>query len=245
MEPEERVSQLALPEDRSSDWAWKQFKTTVLTLAEQSGSRRILEIGGGRRPLFSVDEVQQYRFDYTINDVDQQELERAPEGYRKACFDSAGVIPEELVGNFDLIFSKMVLEHVGNGQQYFQNVCQLLAPGGVGIAFHPTLYCPPFVVNRLLPEDLSARILRFFFPYRNPEAVPKFPARYSWCFSTQSHVQRVRELGFQDVVIVPFYGTRYFSKIPGLATVDRALTRLARKRDVRWVSSFAFTLTFR
>src|SRR5687768_17515997 len=70
MKPSERVSQLPLPEDRSAEWAWNRFKTTVLTLAEQGGSRRILEIGGGRRPLFSMEEVQRHGFDYTINDVD-------------------------------------------------------------------------------------------------------------------------------------------------------------------------------
>ena len=245
MAPQDRVKALDLPTDRSSDWAWNRFKTSVLALAQQRGTRRILEVGGGRRPLFSMEEVKEHHFDYTINDVDEGELKRAPEGYRKACFDSAGVAPEELTGTFDLIFSKMVLEHVGDGERYFQNVAKLLAPGGVGVAFHPTLYCPPFVLNRLMPEELSARVLRAFFPYRNPEAVPKFPARYSWCFSTEAHAERIRSLGFEEVVIVPFYGTSYFKKIPGLAALDRMTTRHAKIRDMRWLSSFAYTLTFR
>ena len=45
----------------------------------------------------------------------------------------------------------------------WSNVCALLAPGGVALAFHLMLYAPPFVVNWLAPEVLTAPILRFFF----------------------------------------------------------------------------------
>ena len=46
----------------------------------------------------------------------------------------------------------MVFEHVEDGQRAWANLYQLLAPGGVALAFVPTLYSVPFVINWLLPD---------------------------------------------------------------------------------------------
>ena len=46
----------------------------------------------------------------------------------------------------------MLAEHVPDGYRFHSNLFELLKPGGVAFHFMPTLYSPPFVINRLLPE---------------------------------------------------------------------------------------------
>ena len=57
----------------------------------------------------------------------------------------------------------------------YRNIAKLLRPGGVFVNLIPTLYAPPFVLNRLLPEQISARVLRWSMPHRNDSEVPRIP----------------------------------------------------------------------
>jgi hypothetical protein len=122
----------------------------------------------------------------------------------------------------------------------------LLAPGGVALAFHPTLYSPPFVVNLLVSEGVSSRLLRLFFPSRHDGDYPKFPARYEMCFGMPSRVApALREAGFSEVLVAPFFGHRYLRSVPVVRDVEGALHRLAERRDWRAFASYAYTLARR
>ena len=161
-----------LTEKRSSDWAWEHYKETILKLASLTQARVVLEIGGGRWPLFSAEEIGQAGISYVVNDISESELALAPTYVEKVCFDIAKPIGDEhqhLLGTVDLMFSQMVFEHVSDALLAYQNVHALLAPGGLCLNFHPVLYSAPFVVNWLLPEELSSKLLRLFFPNRRPD----------------------------------------------------------------------------
>ena len=114
-------------------------------LARILHAHRLLEVGGGRDPLFKADELKALGIEMTINDISQTELDVLPASYHKACFDVAGDISAvaHLRDSFDLAFSRMVFEHVADGQRAWSNLYQLLAPGGVALAFVPTLYALP------------------------------------------------------------------------------------------------------
>ena len=75
-----------------------------------------------------------------------------------------------------------VMEHVRDAERAWANMADLLAPDGVALAFHPTLYAPPFVINWLIPDRLTAPVLKFFFDDRHDGEFPKFPARYNPVF---------------------------------------------------------------
>ena len=81
----------------------------------------------------------------------------------------------DLRGIFDLAFSRMVFEHVADGQRAWNNLYELLAPGGVALAFIPTLYSFPFVVNWLLPDDVAAKIVKLLYRNRTDDEDPVFP----------------------------------------------------------------------
>jgi SAM-dependent methyltransferase len=238
----------------SEGWAWDNYQPTVLALAQacrnsgrvHHGRVSLLEIGGGRGPLLSPAEAEAAGVDLTVNDIDARELSLAPAEFNKAQFDVAGEIDPSWEGRFDLIISRMVFEHVRDAPRAWANMRRLLAPGGVALAFHPTLYAPPFVINRLLPESATARVLRFFFPNRHDEGYPKFPARYEMCFSDPAKVEPIlARCGFSQVLIAPFWRHGYFRHIPLLREVDAALQHLAEKNDWRALTTYAYMLARR
>lgn len=225
--------------DVTSRDAWQNYKQIVLEL---SRGRKVLEVGAGRRPLFSEQEIRDYNIDYHANDAYESELARIDFEVETHVFNMCADVPEALKGQFDFIFSKMVQEHVPDGASFYRNIGLLLKDGGFCLNFHPTLFSLPFVINVILPEATSRRVLRFFFPHRNDDEIPKFPATYAYCYSGPRNVQRVRDRGFSNVRIIPFYHHRYFEKIPLLRQIDDAISALARRRSWRWLSSYAYTV---
>jgi SAM-dependent methyltransferase len=239
--------------DCSEGWAWENYRSAVLTLAQVGRASRgtdervrMLEIGGGRGPLLRPSEAATAGIAVTVNDIDARELAMGPAEFTKAQFDIAGEVDPAWRGQFDLIVSQMVMEHVRDARRAWTNMANLLAPGGVALAFNPTLYAPPFVVNRIFPDALTARVLRLFFPTRHDGDYPKFPARYDLCFSDSKKLDPIlKSCGFSETLIAPFWGHGYFRHIPGLREVDAAIQRLAEARDWRWLSTYAFTLARR
>jgi hypothetical protein len=139
------------------------------------------------------------------------------------------------------MFSQMVFEHVSDSYQAYRNIYRLLSPGGVCLNFHPVLYSLPFVVNWMLPEQLSARLLHFFFPYRGPDKVPKHPAKYDHCWVSRSEQERLRSIGFRNVSQVPFWYHNYFRNIPGLYQADTTITKFAERKNWTALASFCYT----
>ncbi len=234
-----------LNQKRRSDWAWKNYKDTLWKLALLIKARRVLEIGGGRWPLFSIEEVTQAGFSYVVNDISESELALAPPYYEKACFDISKPLGEEhkaLLGTVDLMFSQMVFEHVSDATRAYQNIHDILAPGGICLNFHPVLYSIPFVVNWLMPEVISSQILRFFFPNRRPDEVPKHPARYDLCVIRKSIRNRLSAIGYRHVSQVPFWYHDYFMNIPGVFQLDRAAASLADRNNWTSFASFSYTM---
>lgn len=241
----------ALGYDSRELWAWDFYKPSVLALAEHCRAAgrhkgalvRMMEIGGGRGPLLAPHEAHAAGVACTVNDISERELSLGPPDFAKAVFDVAGDIDPSLHGRFDLVISRMVMEHVRDAPRAWANIAALLAPGGVALAFHPTLYAPPFVINHLAPERMTAPLLRLFFSDRHEGDFPKFPARYELCRADPGIVQpALRAAGFSEVLSAPFWGDRYFRGIPGLRAASDALSALAEARDWRLLASYAYTL---
>ncbi len=236
----------------ATDWSGVNYKASVLALGEvcresgrqEGGLVRALEIGGGRTPLLTASEAAAAGVAYTVNDISQRELDLAPPEFAKARFDVGGEVDQSRHGQYDLIFSKMVMEHVRDAPRAWENMARLLAPGGIAFAYHPTLFAPAFVLNLLLPERLSAPLLKRFQPHRNDSEYPKFPAYYNLCRAKQSLVEpALRRAGFREVFSIPFWGdVGYFRKIPGAREVSAAFTSFAEERDWRYVADYAYTI---
>src|SRR3984893_3842077 len=205
--------------EHSEGWAWANYERVVRHLAEAAGAKKLIEIGGGRDPLFGRAALRELGAELTVHDISPVELAALPKGYRTACFDIAGDLsPKEIArGGYDLAFSRMVFEHVADGQRAWENLFRLLAPGGIGLAFVPTLYAFPFVANWLLPDDFAARIVKLLYKNRTDDEDPVFPARYSWTVASEQTVSTiVSKSVYGDAIVLPFCAHCYYPPLaPG------------------------------
>jgi SAM-dependent methyltransferase len=238
-----REAMASLGVEHSEAWAWANYENVVRHLAEATGAKRLIEIGGGRDPLFGREQLAQLGAELTVNDISPAELAALPKGYRTACFDIAGELSAEEVarGGSDLAFSRMVFEHVADGERAWANLFRLLAPGGIGLAFVPTLYAFPFVVNWLLPDDFAARVVKLIYKNRTDDEDPVFPARYSWTVASEKKIApMLSAIGYREAMVVPFYGHGYYQPFPVLRDLHAKFTETARARDWRFFASYAY-----
>ena len=238
------VTDLGYPSDWI--WAWDNYKKTIVELSHERRLLRHLEIGGGRDPLFLPDEARAHGFDITLNDISAHELSLAPASYAKIECDIASPGGAAILGEgrYDIAYCRMVMEHVPDVAAMWRNIGAVLAPGGVALSFFPTLYAPPYLLNRIIPESVSRRLLEAVFPDRKQHGDnPKFPAYYDYCFSDERKiVPMLQAAGFSDVLVLPFWGYSYFWKFPGIKQIDAAFNRIAQKHGWRAVSSFAYVI---
>jgi SAM-dependent methyltransferase len=228
------------------NWAWDNYKRSILEMSRRKALVRHLEIGGGRDPLFLPDEAEAYGLSVTLNDISAHELSLAPQGYATVQCDIAGRDAPAILGaeRYDLAYSRMVMEHVPDVPRMWRNMACALKPGGVAFSFFPTLYAPPYVINRVIPEKLSRWLVEKAFPDRADDGDnPKFPAYYNYCFSSEEKIlPMLKDAGFSGACVLPFWGYSYFSKFPGVRELDAAFADLARRRGWRAVSSFAYVV---
>jgi SAM-dependent methyltransferase len=229
--------------EHSDVWGWDNYTRVIRHLAATYGARRLLEIGGGRSPHFAPAELADMGVELTVNDISANELVRLPAVYRTACFDVAGNLSKSGVqpNTYDLAFSKMVFEHVADGERAWRNLHQILAPGGVGIAFLPTLFALPFVLNKVLPDAIAERLIKLVNNERNDETSPVFPARYSKSYAIERWLRPMfGRIGYRDAMIVPFYGHVYYRRFPIVRDIHAQFTKLARAKDWRLFTSYAY-----
>lgn len=226
----------------NSNEAWSNSFAYLESLIHNNRIRRVLEVGGGANPTFPLDFVVRHGLEYTVLDISADELAKAPQGYLKVQADITSptlVLP----GGYDLVFSKMLAEHVKCGETFHRNVHRLLVPGGMAFHFFPTLYAPPFVVNRLLPERLAEKVLHLFQSGRSKEGRhAKFPAYYSWCRGPMSsQIKRFESLGYRLEEYIGFFGhDGYYGKFPRIMKVHRFVSNWLVRHPVPWLTSFAY-----
>lgn len=225
-----------------SEQAWENVTSHVENLILANGAKRILEVGGGANPSFSLEFVKKHGLEYSILDISATELAKAPDGYLKVEADITDyglTLPTE----YDLIFSRMLAEHVRDGKCFHQNVYRLLAKGGTAFHFFPTLYAPPFVVNRLLPETLAEKILHLLQPGREQDGKhAKFPAYYSWCRGPLAkQIKRFESLGFTVTEYIGYFGhAAYYAKIPLYYAFHQRLSAWLVRHPIPHLTSFAY-----
>ena len=204
-------------------WAWENYQPVVKALSRRLGLKRLCEIGGGRNPLLSLEEVRALGASYAVNDISAGELALVPDGFATACFDVAGdraALPT--AQSFDLVFSRMVFEHVqdvATRPGATSTICWRRASSPLPSS-PPSIRCP-FLVNRLVPEWLSGAIVGRLYPHRDRNGlVPQFKAYYDHCVSREAAIRAMLEgSGFADCAVIPFWGHDYYRGLPVLRDV--------------------------
>jgi SAM-dependent methyltransferase len=205
--------------------------------------KRVCEVGGGANPALPLEFVKAHGLDYTILDISPEELAKAPAGYTRVVADLCSVSPAvEHTETFQLVFSKMLAEHIVDPQAFHRNIWRLLIRDGIAVHFFPTMYAPPFVVNRLLPEALASMILRLV-DSRDRQMHRKFAAFYRWCRGPiLNQIARFEELDFQVLEYHGFFGHGYYNRIPLLKRAHDRISDLLLRHPLPLLTSYAYVM---
>ena len=223
------------------DFPPERFASAVRVASEAADTRRLLEVGAGANPLLSLDEVRQTGLtEYVVTDVSADELGKAPSGYKKVVADITNA-PTHL-GEFDLVVSRTVAEHLTSPAAFHTAVFDLLSPGGRAMHYFPTLYEPAFLANRLLPEALSDLILQRIQPHRAPGGKhEKFHAYYRWCRGpTARQLARLRHVGFEIDEYVAVFGHGYYQSVPILNRLQTGVAEWLSRHPVAGLTAYCW-----
>jgi SAM-dependent methyltransferase len=230
--------------------AWRNGEPALRAFVEEWATShpraRICEIGAGANPVLGADTVTVH--DYVVIDIDAGELAKCRAGISRVQADIAA--PDFTPpGQYDLVISNTLAEHVSDGAQFHRNVHRLLKPDGVAAHFFPTLWTLPFVLNRVVPDRLTGRLLLALQPFRSSHGMTgKFPAYYRWCRGpTRRQLRRLRRLGYRIEQYTGFFGHGYYVPMGirntrPLETLETWKTRLLLRHPIPSLTAYAFVV---
>lgn len=195
---------------------------------------RVLDVGSGKQPAINPSKKSALGLSITGLDISAAELALAPVGaYDTLIVGDAATVT--ISGEYDLIVSHTVLEHVHDTDAALANLSAALAPGGVMAHFMPCANAPFAVLNRLL-GGWSSRLLWAVYP--KSRAVAGFPAYYRNC--TPSGMRRLCEQ--QGLVVdaaIPYFCSNY-----GRFLVPLHAAELTRQLLCQWLRADNLAETF-
>jgi SAM-dependent methyltransferase len=218
---------------------WTGFEARLLDLARRHEARAVAELGGGANPVVGSPDWE-FVSERVVLDISDTELAKGPSGLEKRQVDLCGPVSER--DRYDLVFSQMLCEHLTDASSFHRNCFQMLRPGGRAVHFFPTLYALPYVVNRVVPDGLSTRLLDLVQPglRSNEGKLGKFPAYYNWCKGplpgAMAHFQSV---GFEIEAWQAAFGHSYYKRLPWLDRIEQAKARLLIRHPVNQLTTFA------
>ncbi len=205
------------PEVTYAHWSefvgWNRAGQFLLSLIERYGCRTVLEVGSGANPTLSEAQIEASHLRYISSDLDEGELAKASPRIEARCFDVEGdTLPPDLVGKCDLVFSRMVNEHIRDGKKYHANMRRLLVPNGIAVHCSASLFTLPFLANLMVPDAASDRLLKFFAA-RETFQHGKFRAYYSWCRGpTHRMISQLTRVGYDVISFRGYFGHGYYRK---------------------------------
>ena len=219
---------------------WNSFEDRLQGLIRDYQLKKVCDVGGGAHPMLPFDFVTHFGIDYSILDISGAEMSGLPSSYRAIEADISS--PHlQLSNQYDLVFTKMLAEHVRSGEQMHRNIFDLLKPGGYAVHFFPTLYAPPFVVNCLLNERFAVYAYKLFAPTHR-KLQDKFPAYYSWCFGpSRKIISRLSVIGYDIIEYWGLYGHHdYYSRVTPLKWLHEQNVRFLLKASWPYFTSYAY-----
>jgi 2-polyprenyl-6-hydroxyphenyl methylase/3-demethylubiquinone-9 3-methyltransferase len=191
------------------------FRERVLPKLLKPGLR-VLDVGGGKRPAIPLAVKQELGLHVVGLDVSESELAQAPPGaYDETMVGDVAAI--RIPGQYDLVFSRAVLEHVADPATAIANLAGVLVPGGIMAHVMPCRNAPFAILNRLLGNRTARRLLFAIFPEKQENS--GFLAYYRDCTPTRlSHT--CRKSGLEVVNLTPYYNSGYTSFFTPLYTIE-------------------------
>jgi ubiquinone/menaquinone biosynthesis C-methylase UbiE len=189
--------------------AFQVYEDTVISYMTRIFAPVILDVGGGTECCFSAFKPPGGRI--LCLDVSQQQLANNRDADELVLADATKEIPLP-DASVDLIVSRAVIEHMESPQDFFRHSYRVLKPGGCCIHVFPCKLALFAIINRLLPQTLSRKILFYFKPDSREKG--GFPAYYHKCYYTKIrkilmetgfHVKEIRHYYNQSVYFEFFF----------------------------------------
>lgn len=222
--------------------AWQDFEELLKQFIQTHEFKNILDIGGGANPILSPDYVERMGLSYSILDISEAELKKASATYHKIVKDiTANDL--KISDKFDMVFTKMLAEHIRDGERLHKNIHVLLKENGIAIHFFPTLYALPFLINKLIPEKINKCLLARIAPRDNYQHA-KFPAYYNWCTGpTPASLKRFERLGYEVLEYKGLYGhAGYYRRVPPINMLHLYLVEFLLKHPNPYLTSYAYII---
>jgi hypothetical protein len=111
-----------------------------------------------------------------------------------------------------------------------------------GLAVHcfSTLYAFPFLVNKLIPEWLSDKLLAIFNPREDYHQHAKFKAYYDMSFGpTAKMIKFFSTIGYEIVDYTGYFGHPYYKRIPPIDAIERVKAKWLVKHPVPFLTSYS------
>jgi SAM-dependent methyltransferase len=166
------------------------YKDNIFSHITYAPLATVADIGGGKKPLLSRAEVNQYQIDYIGIDIDPEELQQAPPD----TYDDIHVMNIELANGstqYDIIICRYTLEHVSDAERAIAGLMAMLKVGGTCYIALPSRYALFGKINKVIPERPKKWLLGQIYPSKKADGFPAFydrasPREYSAIFEKYS-----------------------------------------------------------
>lgn len=182
------------------------YKYEVAELMNRRPGQVVLDIGGGKYCPFLPFVEEPAAYQVIAVDCSDEELRGNTQLDQKIVADVAARALPFRDGTTDLVVSRSVVEHLHDNTAFFMNCARVLRSGGVLVHTFPCKFAPFSLLNQLLPNRLTRRLLAWFQPGWVDSC--GFPAYYDHCYYSA-----IRQLLARSGFINPRFTFRYYQSI--------------------------------
>jgi ubiquinone/menaquinone biosynthesis C-methylase UbiE len=191
----------------------------------------VVDAGGGRTCSFAAYRKAADTHIVAV-DISDEEMRENTDVDEKRVANVVEDLPFES-GEVDLLVSRSTVEHLPDVAAFMRNCRRVMKDAGYVVHDLPCKRAPFALANRLLPQRLTAALLRVFMPWS--EGILGFPAYYDHC-TPAAMVRLAEESGFEvEEVLVSYYQARYFDFLFPLFALNvgyELIVRALRMREL-------------
>lgn len=183
------------------------YEWVARALLGRPGVNTVIDVGGGRTWYFGEEWWQNPKFKLIGIDVDPAELELNPKLDERVTADVSKTlgVPD---GSVDLVLCRAVVEHLPDNAAFLRNVERALRPGGKAAFVFVNKWSPPMILNRILPQAVSGRLLHALVP--GSDGICGFKAHYDKCTFTDFK-RAIEDAGLEiEYEYASYYSSSYF-----------------------------------
>ena len=226
----------------ASDWLERQLPSaftrsllylhelTAARLAAQPSVNVVLDVGGGHSSPFATREGSKTLV-IGADILYEQVIENHDVDAGVVC-DACQALPFSS-GSIDLITTRSVLEHLPSNDAFVSECARVLKSGGRVAHVFPAKRAPFALLNRVLPNWLVRRLVRFYFPQWADEC--GFRAYYDKCGYPEMAALHTSKGFVLEEVQLRYYQSIYFKPFFPVYTLFVAYDLLIWLSGIKWL----------